>query len=110
MRTTKIIAIISGVLTIGYLSMSYYFDLQRKYDQMERNSDGRLDKIEGDTYTINLDPTTCQVDIEKKLGTTSLYKEVINEEKGLREITINSIAEHNVGAFPNAGNPNTIKN
>lgn len=62
-----------------------------------------------DTYNIQLNPDDCDIDIEKKLGTSSIYQEEIDEKKGLRKITINSVASHKVGAFPNSGNPNTIK-
>ncbi len=62
-----------------------------------------------DTYIINLNPDECQVDIQEKLGKSSMYQEKINEKKGLRKITINSIASHKVGVFPNPGNPNRIR-
>lgn len=58
------------------------------------------------TFTINLDPNTCNVDIEAVLGINSQYMESINGTT--RSITINGIANHNVGAFPRMGNPNTI--
>lgn len=57
-------------------------------------------------FTINLDPTTCSVDIESQLGNNSLYSESISG--ATRTITINGIANHLVGQFPNGGNPNTI--
>ncbi len=57
-------------------------------------------------FTINLDPTQCSVDIENELNTTSHYQETINGTT--RSITINGIVSHNVGVFPNSGNPNTI--
>jgi len=57
-------------------------------------------------FSINLDPTACNVDIESQLGNNSLYSESI---AGItRTITINGIANHLVGQFPNGGNPNTI--
>lgn len=62
-----------------------------------------------DTFMINLDPSTCQVDIEAKLGTPSVYEEFIDEKKNTRKVEINGVASHDVGAFPNNGNPNTIK-
>lgn len=67
------------------------------------------DQASGDTYVINLDPSTCQVDIEAKLGKGSIYQEKIKKKEGKRTITINGVASHKVGAFPNNGNPNTIK-
>lgn len=62
-----------------------------------------------DSYIINLNPDDCDVDIETKLGKSSVYAEELDQKKGLRQITINSIASHKVGAFPNPGNPNTIR-
>lgn len=58
------------------------------------------------TFTINLDPNECNVDIEAILGKNSQYSESING--ATRSITINGIANHNVGTFPRNGNPNTI--
>ncbi|WP_176723356.1 YHYH protein [Roseivirga misakiensis] len=63
----------------------------------------------GNTFFINLDGSDCNVDIEAKLGVSSVYTEIIDEKNQLRKITINSIADHQVGEFPNPGNPNTIK-
>ena len=60
------------------------------------------------TFFLNLDPEGCQVDIEKKLGKTSQYTETTDEAKGVRTISINGIANHKVGSFPNSGNPNRI--
>ncbi|MEZ5002195.1 MAG: YHYH protein [Chitinophagales bacterium] len=57
-------------------------------------------------FTIDLDPSNCPVDIETALGTSSKYNESINGTT--RTIMINGIANHHVGSFPNAGNPNTI--
>lgn len=57
-------------------------------------------------FTISLDPTMCSVDIEDALSTSSLYEETINGST--RTITINGIVSHDVGTFPNSGNPNTI--
>ena len=67
------------------------------------------DNQAGDTFTINLDGSDCDVDIEAKLGTSSVYQETIDQANNLRKISINSIANHSVGEFPNPGNPNTIK-
>lgn len=66
------------------------------------------DNQEGDSFIINLDASECDIDIEEVLETPSLYKEVIDEANNKRTISINSIASHEVGAFPNPGNPNTI--
>ncbi len=59
-----------------------------------------------DTYLIDLDPTNCTVDIQTVLGVTAMYTEQVNG--GDRVINSNSIPNHNVGQFPNMGNPNTI--
>lgn len=67
------------------------------------------ENLADDTFLINLDPSTCAVDIEAKLEKSSVYKEVINKRKKVRKVEINGIASHNVGAFPSRGNPNTIK-
>jgi hypothetical protein len=64
---------------------------------------------EGDTYKINLDAEECTIDISDKLGKESVYKEQIDKEKGVRKISINGIASHAVGIFPNRGNPNHIQ-
>lgn len=61
-----------------------------------------------DTYIINLNPEECTVHIENKLNTSSTYREKVNREEKVREITINSVANHAVGEFPNDGNPNSI--
>ena len=66
-------------------------------------------KKDEDTFFLNLDPSGCRVDIEKRLGKSSLYQEEINGAKGIRKITINGIANHKVGSFPNSGNPNRIR-
>ena len=58
------------------------------------------------TYEITLDTSGCNVDIESKLGVNSRYDEQIVGNKRL--ITFNNIANHPVGNFPRAGNPNTI--
>lgn len=57
-------------------------------------------------YSIDLDPANCTVDIENSLGTTSNYNESVNGST--RTITVNNVASHHVGTFPNSGNPNTI--
>lgn len=57
-------------------------------------------------FTINLDPSECEIDIETLLGIESKYEETLNGTT--RNISINGIADHNVGLFPNTGNPNTI--
>ncbi|MEM9361745.1 MAG: YHYH protein [Bacteroidota bacterium] len=57
-------------------------------------------------FTINLDPAACNVDIETELGTSSLYSESISGTT--RAITVNGVANHLVGEFPNSGNPSTI--
>lgn len=57
-------------------------------------------------FTINLNPAECNIDIQSQLSTSSIYSETISGTT--RTITINGIASHNVGVFPNMGNPNTI--
>lgn len=61
------------------------------------------------TYFINLDPSTCKVDISEELGVESMYAEKIDQKKNRRMMTINSIANHAVGDFPNNGNPHRIR-
>lgn len=58
------------------------------------------------TFAINLNPNDCSVDIESQLGVTSQYDESITGTT--RNISINGIANHLVGNFPNPGNPNSI--
>lgn len=60
-------------------------------------------------FKINLDPNECLINIEKKLKISSSYKEKINKKKNKRTISINGIVNHNVGQFPNPGNPNIIE-
>jgi len=57
-------------------------------------------------FTINLDASDCNVNIENQLGTASMYSESISGTT--RTITVNGVTNHNVGMFPNSGNPNTI--
>ena len=57
-------------------------------------------------FTINLDPTDCAIDIQVGLATSSVYSESILGTT--RSITVNGIANHFVGVFPNSSNPNTI--
>ncbi|MEM8762535.1 MAG: YHYH protein [Bacteroidota bacterium] len=59
-----------------------------------------------DTYLIDLDASNCGVDIQSSLGVNAFYDETLSA--GNRIITTNSIPNHNVGQFPNMGNPNTI--
>ena len=77
-------------------------------DDSELNNDGEMQDCTNTTsiFTINLDPTQCNVDIEDELNTTSLYQETINGTT--RTISVNGIVGHDVGVFPNSGNPNTI--
>ncbi len=73
-----------------------------------RSNDPTKDAVKENTYTINLDVNDCDIDIQKKANSKSNYTEQINRPEGIRTITINSIANHKVGAFPNQGNPNRI--
>lgn len=57
-------------------------------------------------FSINLDGTDCNIDIENELMATSLYSEIILGTT--RTITVNGIVTHNVGVFPNSRNPNAI--
>lgn len=59
-----------------------------------------------DSYAIDLDETNCTVDIETSLGVSSIY--TVTEAGGDRTIVSNGIPNHNVGEFPNNGNPHTI--
>jgi hypothetical protein len=59
-----------------------------------------------DTFQISLEASTCPVDIQTVLGVPSVYTETIVGDK--RQIDFNGVANHNVGTFPNSGNPNTI--
>ena len=74
------------------------------------NSDGSGQTINctnpSSVFAINLNPADCNVDIQSQLGITSQYSESVTGTT--RTITINNIANHDVGVFPNAGNPNTI--
>ncbi|PRX56399.1 YHYH protein [Flagellimonas meridianipacifica] len=74
---------------------------------LEDDSDSLLDCTNPSSiFTINLDPTDCDIDIETELGIVSLYSESISGTT--RKITINGVANHLVGEFPNSGNPSTI--
>ncbi|WP_462250705.1 YHYH protein [Ekhidna sp.] len=59
-----------------------------------------------DSYAIDLDASNCTVDIETVLGVSSEYSMSVSGND--RTIVSNSIPDHNVGQFPNPGNPNTI--
>ncbi|MEL6866433.1 MAG: YHYH protein [Bacteroidota bacterium] len=58
------------------------------------------------TFTINLNPNDCNVALSNALGSASQYAEVLSGTT--RSISINSIASHMVGEFPNSGNPHSI--
>tara|TARA_Y100001960_G_C14765291_1_gene876577 strand:+ start:210 stop:1145 length:936 start_codon:yes stop_codon:yes gene_type:complete len=58
------------------------------------------------TFEINLNPQECNIDLALELGIESLYSESIADD--YINISTNSIPNHNVGLFPNPGNPNTI--
>lgn len=57
------------------------------------------------TFSIMLDTEGCDV----RGHFHSEYNEVIDSIKGTRTIVANNIPNHATGAFPNSGNPNTIK-
>ena len=84
MTLTKYIALVTGLISLGFLATNYYLQIQKKNEQMSRNEGGRLDKINDDTYLINLDPSSCRVDIETKIGERSLFESTINERRAGR--------------------------
>lgn len=59
-----------------------------------------------DSYSIDLDASGCRESAETNLGVTSVFDVVTSG--GSRVITSNGIPDHNVGMFPNQGNPNSI--
>ena len=59
-----------------------------------------------DSYSIDLDATGCRESAEADLGVNSLYNVSVSGDS--RVIVSNGIPDHNVGMFPNGGNPNTI--
>ena len=59
-----------------------------------------------DTYSIDLDASGCKESAESDLGVTSVFS--VSVSGGSRTITSNGIPDHNVGMFPNMGNPNSI--
>lgn len=60
-----------------------------------------------DTYSIDLDASGCKESAEADLGVTSQFDVVVSASS--RTITSNGIPDHNVGMFPNGGNPNEIQ-
>ncbi|MDX2360598.1 MAG: YHYH protein [Crocinitomicaceae bacterium] len=64
------------------------------------------DPIEGpSTFSIQLTSELCTLDPEYK----TIYEENVDLDRRVRIITANGIPSHQTGAFPNAGNPNTIR-
>lgn len=59
-----------------------------------------------DSYSIDLDASGCMESAEADLGVSSVF--TVTMSGGDRVITSNGIPDHNVGMFPNSGNPNTI--
>ncbi|MEP5614062.1 MAG: Calx-beta domain-containing protein, partial [Cyclobacteriaceae bacterium] len=59
-----------------------------------------------DTYSIDMDASGCTESAESDLGVNSVY--TVSVSGNDRTIVSNSIPDHNVGMFPNSGNPNTI--
>ncbi|MEM6644389.1 MAG: YHYH protein [Bacteroidota bacterium] len=59
-----------------------------------------------DSYQIDLDASGCKESAEDNLGVMSEY--TVSTSGNMRIITSNSIPNHNIGMFPNSGNPNTI--
>ncbi len=103
-RKAILIVLASGIL----IAIGCHPDVPMPMGGKMRNHQPDMDQLSQPTYNIQLDDETCKVDIEAALGINSLYeeKELIN--KNIRQITINSIPSHKVGAFPNQGNPNEI--
>ena len=83
------------------------FGLVSCSDDDDMNSESTTDcESTTDTYLIDLDASNCNVDIQAELGVNSLYQENVTGDS--RTISTNSIPNHNVGQFPNGGNPNAI--
>ena len=70
------------------------------------NTNSNTSGGECDIFSIQLDPLACTVDIREVLDVNTVYIEVYSSK--VRSITINSIANHPIGEFPNSGNPNTV--
>lgn len=59
-----------------------------------------------DSYSIDLDASNCTESAETDLDVTSVFTVSVSGDD--RTITSNGIPDHNIGEFPNMGNPNTI--
>ena len=70
------------------------------------NSDLYEDHCARPVFSINLNAVDCMVDVEALTGQNGVYIEAFSGKT--RTATINGIANHPVGEFPNSGNPNTI--
>jgi hypothetical protein len=90
------------------VSVFLIFSCSSSDDEGTHNNDNEMLDCSNVTsvFSINLDTSDCNVNIENQLGTSSVYSENVNGNT--RTITINGVANHNVGMFPNSGNPNTI--
>jgi len=77
-------------------------------DMMDDPSDPATSACSGttDSYSIDLDASGCTESAETDLGVSSIYSVSVSGND--RIIVSNSIPDHNVGTFPNGGNPNTI--
>ena len=95
------------LLVIALLSISIFSCNPETEEEIITPITEELDCTGNSTFTINLDASTCDVDISTQLGTASRYEETISGS--IRTISVNSIASHTVGTFPNGGNPNTIR-
>lgn len=102
---STVISLCLGGMLISSCSSQLGNSTHKESAQEQLESSTHVDN----TFLIHLDPEACQVDIADKLGVNSVYEEEINEKKALRNIRINNIASHVVGAFPNKGNPNSIR-
>lgn len=70
------------------------------------NTNSQTSHGECDTFNIQLDPLDCTVDIREELAVNTVYVEVHTAQ--IRSVTINNIANHSIGEFPNSGNPNAV--
>jgi len=95
------------ILLIAITSISMACSNDDDTSQTDNGGDSITDcSNTASVFTINLDTSGCTVDIATVLGVSSMYAESISGTT--RTIDINGVANHNVGVFPNSGNPNTI--
>ena len=77
-------------------------------DMMDDPTDPVMSACSGttDSYSIDLEASGCTASAEADLGVTSVYTESVSGND--RTIVSNGIPDHNIGMFPNMGNPNSI--